>query len=135
MPEWMAILIAGGIGGFANALISRELTWVARHPRPTRHPVYDPGTPGTVCIGIIAGLVFWGLYDPTASFANVPTQVHPFIGAILAGIGGARLLETYVERTLDESAVDHTSDAIARLTARPSPARRPTTPRAWRRRR
>jgi hypothetical protein len=99
----IVIVVSGGIGGFANALNAGDLHLPYRQPGN----VYSPGWIGNVIIGAIAALVLWGLYGPMAKVALIgeSASVVPIsmtfadvAGAILTGIGGARILSNEVEK-------------------------------------
>jgi hypothetical protein len=69
--------------------------------------LYSPGWIGNVVIGAVAALVLWGLYGPMAKVVLIgesATAIHVSMtfadvaGAILTGIGGARILSNEVEK-------------------------------------
>lgn len=99
----VVIIVCGGIGGFANALNAGDLHLPHRQPGN----VYSPGWIGNVIIGAVAALVLWGLYGPmakvvligdSASTVHISMTFADVAGAILTGIGGARILSNEVEK-------------------------------------
>ncbi len=110
MTAWwivLAIFAAGCIGGVVNAILAGEL----QLPKlDTVAGVYRPGWIGTVLVGGVAALVFWGLYGPMTSAVLIggsPSdraapilRVSELFGALLSGIGGGRLLTSEIEKKL-----------------------------------
>ncbi|MEA2344744.1 MAG: hypothetical protein QOF63_2913 [Thermoanaerobaculia bacterium] len=99
----IVIIVCGGIGGFANALNAGDLHLPHRQPGN----VYSPGWIGNVIIGSVAAVVLWGLYGPmakvvligeSAAAVHVSMTFADVAGAILTGIGGARILSNEVEK-------------------------------------
>jgi hypothetical protein len=111
MSDTVAIIItifgAGCLGGLTNAAIADELKLPYRDNEAR---VYHPGWVGNVLVGAVASLVFWGLYGPMAAAIVigpelsggpiVALKVSELFGAVLAGIGGGRLLTAEVDKRL-----------------------------------
>jgi hypothetical protein len=101
-----AVFAAGCVGGLVTSVLAGELQLPKLDPEAR---VYRPGWLGTVLVGGIAALVFWGLYGPmasavllgdTAGSVKVVFRVSELFGALLSGIGGGRLLTSEVEKKL-----------------------------------
>lgn len=75
IPEWIVIVIAGAIGGFANALLTGGVSWVYRYTDSAGSRKTDLGTAGTVFIGAVAGFVFWALNGQNVNFTS--TNILP----------------------------------------------------------
>ena len=74
----------------------------------------DPGFIGGILIGAITAIAFWGLYNPAASFYDTQLEVRPVVGALLAGVGGGRVLGGLVERVLAQANLSRAQDAVER---------------------
>ena len=74
----------------------------------------DPGFIGGILIGAITAVAFWGLYNPEASFYDTRLEVRPIIGALLAGVGGGRVLGGLVERVITRTNLSRTQEAAER---------------------
>lgn len=117
MLEWLSIIIAGAIGVLANTLLAdggftAPSTFVDERGRRRWHP----GTAGDMMVGAVAGLVFWGLYTPDPRFDTV-ASVRPVVGALLAGLGGGRVLTVYLDRFIQQASLTNMAAAM-RQTAR-----------------
>ena len=64
-------------------------------------------------VGAVAGLVFWGLYTPDPRFDTV-ASVRPVVGALLAGLGGGRILTVYLDRFLQQATLSTMATAMER---------------------
>ncbi|EKQ66572.1 hypothetical protein OsccyDRAFT_5057 [Leptolyngbyaceae cyanobacterium JSC-12] len=106
MSPWIwivIILIAGGLGGFANAFLGGEGI-----PLPCwKDGIWCPGIIGNTFVGSMGAFISWGLYGSGSgvdlSVANNPrTEVSltigAFAGAMLVGVGGARWLSNEVDK-------------------------------------
>jgi membrane associated rhomboid family serine protease len=114
MPEWIAVLIAGGVGGLVNVyLVKDSFKGFGFRRRSSDQKVrFDIDIAvGPVIVGAIAGGVFWGLYDPNPSF-TVSVHVRPLIGSLLAGIAGKGVLKNLSEGILQRTALQKTSKAL-----------------------
>lgn len=117
MLEWLSIILAGGVGALVNTLLAdggftAPSTFVDDRGRRRWHP----GTAGDMMVGAVAGLVFWGLYTPDPRFDTV-ASVRPVVGALLAGLGGGRVLTVYLDRFLQQASLTNMAAAM-RQTAR-----------------
>jgi hypothetical protein len=137
---WWGLLIiagAGAVGGLFNALLSDN--GFALPTRDERTGVLRIGFLGNVMIGALAGAVTWGLYGPAkdvvlygpsgtgALVYNI--SLSSLIGAVLAGVGGARVITSEVDkRFLQKAAGDAAASnadpekAVAIATASPTAA-------------
>ncbi len=97
-------------------ILTREVTWITPYITRKGRKAYDPGTPGTIVVGILAGALVWGLNHSNDNLQAALTQIYPIISVFVAGAGGGRVLEGYVERSLQESAISETASALERAT-------------------
>lgn len=123
----------GLIGGVVNALISDNAFIM-----PTKEEeIVRPGVVGNALIGAVAAFVIWALYGPFRNLVvvGVPPEDPVLLtltlaelgGALLTGVGGARILSAEVDKrllrtaaasarrmpTTDEQAVQEDIAAIA----------------------
>ena len=104
----MLIASAGAVGGLVNAYFAREglVRWRTQR-LPSGETVWQPGFLGNVGIGAITALVLAGLYSPLAlvqigaETGAYQLTVGGLMGALLSGIGGARLLTNEVNRRFE----------------------------------
>jgi hypothetical protein len=117
---WLMMLfisIAGGLGGFVNALMTDNGFLFCRSEQTTGGAkIFRPGCLGNVFIGAVGAVVSWGLYGPfsavfiagtkealkanAASPENIGLSLASFVGAMLVGVGGARWLSGEVDKSL-----------------------------------
>src|SRR5262245_31159305 len=101
MYEWIAVVLAGLVGGLANSYVSTGVleppTWIENSKGNT---VLDPGSLGYIVIGGIAAFAMWALNMPAPSMSS--TDVRPFAlaGALLAGTGGSRVLSGLFDKVM-----------------------------------
>jgi uncharacterized protein (DUF2062 family) len=115
MPEWVVAMLVGSIGGLANAYLSEGGFSLPRFFADTQgRRLLDPGFIGGILIGAITAIAFWGLYNPTASFYDTQLEVRPVVGALLAGVGGGRVLSGLVERVITRTNLSRTQEAAER---------------------
>jgi len=117
MTVWQVALVvamAGMLGGIVAALLSEDKGLLL--PSKVKGVVgttYRPGFVGLMVVGAVAAVVSWGLYGPLANntlFGGPRTgessrhdfgiTVAAFVGAIGVGIGGAKWLSSYVDKTI-----------------------------------
>ena len=72
------------------------------------------GSSAVFLIGAITAIAFWGIYNPAASFYDTQLEVRPVIGALLAGVGGGRVLSGLVERVITRTNLSSTQEAAER---------------------
>jgi hypothetical protein len=131
MPVWAVVLavgIAGLLGGLINALLANEgLVQWRTEVLPDGSRIWRPGFVGNMIIGAVTALVLAGLYSPLgsvslggASSPPVTLTIGALAGALLSGIGGARLLTNEVDKRSEAvtraklgSAIEHLSRAAA----------------------
>ncbi|MCX5052089.1 MULTISPECIES: hypothetical protein [unclassified Streptomyces] len=99
-----AIAAAGAVGGVINALLTDNGFVIPKVDKG----ILRPGVVGNVLLGAFAAVVSWGLYGPlkdavllgTAPAGEVTASltVTALIGALLAGVGGARIITSEVDK-------------------------------------
>ncbi|MEO6325597.1 MAG: hypothetical protein ABIQ65_13320 [Thermoanaerobaculia bacterium] len=101
------VFFGGCVGGLSNAVIAGGLEMPHRDSKAN---VWHPGWFGNVLVGGVAAVVFWGLYGSLAKAsvfgpppAVITFSVAEFVGSIVSGIGGARLLTVEVDRKILKS--------------------------------
>ncbi len=72
----------------------------------------DPGFIGGILIGAITAVAFWGLYNPEASFYDTQLEVRPVVGALLAGVGGGRVLGGLVEKAVTRANLSKAQETV-----------------------
>ncbi len=137
MPVWVVIIsigTAGAIGGVLNALLTNEglILW-QMEKLSTGERIWKPGFVGNVVIGIVTAVVLAGLYSPLGSVAlggagpsgTATLTIGALAGALLSGVGGARLLTSEVQKRYEEVTRSNLMDAareLARAAATQPPA-------------
>ena len=122
---WAVGLVVGFgmIGGFFNALLTEQgLTLPGIDRLPGGHRILQPGFIGNVLTGGVTAIVLAGLYSPLGAVeinapqtANLHLTVASLAGALLSGIGGARLLTQEVEKRYSDPTEENlasTAEAI-----------------------
>jgi hypothetical protein len=106
------VCVAGAIGGLVNALLTNN-----GFPLPSKYQIdgrciIQPGAIGNVLLGAIAAAVSFGLYGSLSNQPIIGTaQVNPpiltvasLVGAVLVGVGGARLFTSEADKQLFQAA-------------------------------
>ncbi len=113
MPEWVVVMPVGSIGGLANAYLSEGGFSLPRFFADTQgRRLLDPGFIGGILVGAITAIAFWGLYNPAASFYDTQLEVRPVIGALLAGVGGGRVLGSLVEKAVTRANLSRAQETV-----------------------
>lgn len=128
MPAWQVIAslaAAGALGGAVNAFLAHDGFVLPRITRPARGArVIRPGFLGNVFVGLVTAVVLAALYSPLGQIDLASNEVtgpyrltlYVLGGALLSGIGGARLLTSEVDRRFDTVTKTELAEAIADLT-------------------
>lgn len=137
MSAWLAILLiagAGSVGGLINAFLASEGFVLSRMEQlADGRSIWRPGFIGNMLVGAVTALVLAGLYSPIGSIAlgsgqstaSVILTIRELAGAMLSGVGGARLLTSEVDRRYEETARRSLNDTVQNmLAAAPPPTRR-----------
>jgi hypothetical protein len=101
----LIILGTGAIGGLINAYFADGGFVRPKKEELNGTIIWRPGWIGNFGIGGFAALVSWGLYGPMASASITSNEpgtltISALAGAILLGIGGARVLTNEVDKRL-----------------------------------
>jgi hypothetical protein len=129
MPVWAIILLlgcAGAVGGVINAFLANEgLVLFHTDQIPSGPRIWRPGFVGNVFVGAVTAVVLAGLYSPVgsmrlASTADFEITIGMLAGALLSGIGGARLLTNEVNKRYEEVTRENLGNAIDDLSQRPA---------------
>src|SRR6266508_777584 len=128
MIMWCILAIvcaAGAIGGIVNALLTDN-----GFPLPSKHQIdghyiIQPGVIGNVLLGAIAAGVAFGLYGSLSNQVLIGTTagdppiltVAALFGAVLVGVGGARLFTNEVDKQLFQAAAGQMAAAAPDPTA------------------
>jgi hypothetical protein len=128
MKIWQAMLLigtAGLIGGLFNAFFSDNglVLWRAEQ-LPDGRRILRPGFPGNMLVGSVTALVLAGLYSPLGgvsvagdgSDGKIAMTLSALAGALVSGLGGARLLTNEVDRRYEESARRSMGSALQTMT-------------------
>lgn len=101
---------AGAIGGVVNALLSSNGFALPK----LSNGILQLGIVGNVLLGAFAAVITWGLYGPlkdavllgTPPAGQLPANltVTAFVGAALAGAGGARVISNEIDKKFFKSA-------------------------------
>lgn len=118
------IAFFGAVGGVVNALMTEGTVAMPKTSQVgKRGPlVIQVGILGNALISATAAIVSWGLYAQSTELSNVPVQIA---GAIMVGMGGARILTN----ELDKRHLTHAAGAAAAADANHEAAKRIKTAR------
>jgi hypothetical protein len=122
MPIWVmcfVILGAGAIGGVGNALVTDNGFLWPSWEETGGAKILRPGVFGNVLLGALGALVTWGLLSSVGTLVmfsqnqaiSADLTVGTFIGAIIAGLGGARVLTAEVDKNLLKAAASQAAMA------------------------
>lgn len=124
MPTWTIILLvcgAGLIGGAVNALMAHEGFFLPKMDSVADgRRIWRPGFIGNMLVGTVTAVVLAGLYSPLGSLTLSSSQVNSnyaltvggLVGALLSGIGGARLLTQEVDRRFSDVTQEQLNKAV-----------------------
>ena len=115
MPIWIMCLVilgAGAIGGIGNALITDNGFLRPQWKEADGAKILRPGVFGNVILGALGALVSWGLLSSVSTLVvfsgnqamSADLTVGTLIGAIIAGLGGARVLTAEVDKNMYKAA-------------------------------
>src|SRR5258705_1422508 len=126
----LVVLGLGGIGGgLVNAFLAKE-GFVLAHMEtmPNGGRIWRPGFLGNALVGLVAAIVIAGMQSQlgavvllrTTPVPDQPTTaflltIQGLVGAIVTGVGGARLLTAEVDKNLDRAAKGNLTSSLARL--------------------
>jgi hypothetical protein len=114
MSLWLLGLViagAGAVGGLFNALLTDNGFVLPKYVDADPARIWKPGFLGNLIIGAAAAFVTWGLYgrwagaviggaSPGSTPAKFYETLAGFTGAFLAGVGGARILTSEVDKQI-----------------------------------
>src|SRR5450755_571216 len=105
---------AGASGGLINALLSSGSGFSIQWPQKGKGDILQLGALGNVLLGIFAALITWGLYGPLkdavllgpapAGQLSGNLAITAWVGAALAGAGGARVISAELDKRFLRSA-------------------------------
>lgn len=116
----LVVVGAGFVGGLVNALLESEglvlpkIQTLAQGGR-----IWRPGFVGNVLVGGITAFVLAAFYSPIGAkslLAVVDFDMRALAGAVLSGVGGARLLTQEVNRRYNDAVRNLTTTAFENLT-------------------
>lgn len=121
------VAVAGAVGGVINALTSDNGFALPRRESTTGGGhVLRPGFLGNLLLGIVAALLLFGLYgplkdvviagerSPTGGEEEAPLHnlsLSALAGAVLTGVGGARIITSEIDKRLLKAAAAEAAGA------------------------
>jgi hypothetical protein len=114
----------GAIGGFINTLIADEGLVLSQIDQlPSGQRVWRPGFVGNILIGAVAAIALAAMYSPLGTIhvggGVFDMTINMVGGALLSGIGGARLLTSEVNKQYAQSTVQSLTNAVKTLSDKP----------------
>ena len=107
-----AIILAGAIGGLANALLVDDgFKSGFKETLSNGQKIWRPGWIGNVFIGSVAGFMMWVLYG-NLNLAEGQEILKACVGSLIAGIGGGRIITGEVDRRLLSASKNNLTDAL-----------------------
>jgi hypothetical protein len=120
VEEWLAVGIAGGLGGFMSTLLpsGTEFPW----PKALRRffdndhifGLFGHFTRNTI-LGAVASFVVWGLANPGLDFNSDSVTVGIFAAGIIAGGGGVSALNNLFQQSVRIDSKDRAIQAARTL--------------------
>jgi hypothetical protein len=104
MPEWVAVVLAGALGGSMGTLLpaGTEFPW----PRLLQGTIDDHVVINLLAhlvrntlLGAVASFVIWGLANPGLEFDTASVTVGEIAAAIIVGGGGVSLLNNLFQQS------------------------------------
>ena len=111
-PLIISVLMAGGVGGLGNALITDggfKLGYTEVLASGQR--IHRPGWPGNVFIGCVAGIIIWGLYG-VVEVRDFSALLHQVVATLVAGLGGSRVVTAEVDKQILSATKDELADLV-----------------------
>lgn len=97
---------AGLVGGIVNAFLESEgFILPGTDALVNGRTIWRPGFVGNVAVGGIVALIMAGFYSPLGAedfLAPAHLDLRALAGALISGIGGARLLTQEINRRYDQ---------------------------------
>ena len=131
---WLVIVIlivAGAIGGLVNAYFASEGFTLSRFDTLADGVrIWRPGFLGNVFVGSVAAFVLGGLYGPLAQIiigthTLIPLSIGVVAGAVISGVGGARILTQEVDKRIADATNKQISQTLNNLVAVSQPKKQP----------
>ncbi|MHB8574054.1 MAG: hypothetical protein ACYDCQ_01860 [Dehalococcoidia bacterium] len=123
MREVISVIAAGAIGGATNSVLG-GINLPIRRSAEDGSWQWDLGAIGTVFVGAVAGFVFWAMNTAGVNFDSETAEPVRIAGALIAGLGGGRLLKQYAENAVQQATVQksvQTTANLAAVVANPAP--------------
>ncbi len=132
MTVWtvlLSIATAGAAGGVINALLEAEgLVLWRLQSLPDGSRIVRPGFLGNVLVGSVTSLVLGGLYSPLVTVSlsaaepvGVTLTIGMLAGALLSGVGGARVLTGEVKKRYADVTQRELAGTVVNLTGAQKP--------------
>jgi hypothetical protein len=126
MATHFAILLIVGfgmVGGFINAFLTDQGLALPKLDRlQNGQRILRPGFVGNVTVGGVTAIILAGLYSPlgaveigTSTAPNLHLTIGSLAGALLSGIGGARLLTQEVEKRYTDLTKENLASGVQSL--------------------
>jgi hypothetical protein len=126
----LAIVVSGLLGGLVNAVIAQEgFVLPLMRNLPDGGRIWRVGFMGNAIVGAATAVVLAGMQSELGavvvlrsaggeigSAAPYTLNIHSLVGALVAGIGGARLLTAEVDLALQKLATRNLSGTLAQVT-------------------
>jgi fructose-specific phosphotransferase system IIC component len=114
------VFLAGLVGGLINAYFAEQgLKMWKFETLPDGSKIFRPGFVGNVIVGGITALILTFLNYPQPEITtNAIMTVQQFVGALAAGVGGARILSQEIDLRYDRVSQRKLNKAV-RNTDRP----------------
>lgn len=118
---WLAVLIAGAIGGFLGSLVGEAgvpvpPTWARLCPEGSGREVCFQLVRGPVC-GALAGLLLWALNAPQASIMSTDIDWRQVAASCAVGLAGVRIMAGWAKQAQVETTAQALAEAIQKITA------------------
>jgi len=126
----LAIVVSGLLGGLVNAVIAQEgFVLPLMRNLPDGGRIWRVGFMGNAIVGAATAVVLAGMQSELGavvvlrsaggeigSAAPYTLNIHSLVGALVAGIGGARLLTAEVDLALQKLTTRNLSGTLAQVT-------------------
>ena len=115
MNEFVAAILCGAVGGLFRSVALHDIAWGGPYTNANGLKRLDPGTPGSVFVGMFIAACIVGLNHTTHELDGPATNYAVLFSAALTGFGGGHVVESFFDQAVRRNALGNTSDIVDTL--------------------